>query len=295
MKMPLILLLLLLSCRGHQEKPLPIILKDSVQKISSAERTVSDSFDYQTTAFTLVKKFPRITDTTAFIRELRANCHITGDEFPVYDSTHPASINFFRKIKINGSIKDYYIVEYDWHGDGPNIEFPWKKQFLFDTTGKLIKVFQALRIESKKIFPNQESFLMELTSSARGNGGHRIYKVTSDTLENIYEGYYNYDVQTYCAYQSGLWLFEPYELNLSVKDINEDGYNDLTFSGKLVLIEGLTKDSIWYNYIVDKNNDTIEYSPEHPFKKLPLRYTFLYNPKTGHFVESDTYSKPNPF
>ena len=286
---------LAVSCK-HKNSGQSLILKGDTllnqQSIVGEEN--ADSFDYQLTPFTLVKEYPEILDTTLFIRELRENCHITGIYFRWGDSVLHETINIFKKIELNGINKKYFLIEYDWHGDEPNTEFPWKKQFLFDSSGILIKIFQDLHVGLLKIFPNQNSFLLTLTSSARGNGGHKIYKVSDDTLENIYEGYYDYNTQTYDAGEDR-WIYEPNELKLSVKDFNNDGNNDIAFEGKLVLIQGVTKDNIWYDYETFNGKDTISYSIDHPFKKLPLRYVFLYNSKTGHFVKSNKYSIENPF
>jgi hypothetical protein len=143
----------------------------------------------------------------------------------------------------------------------------------------------ALRFEFIEVVPGALPFLLTLTSSSRGNGGHQLYRVAADTLENVYEGYTNYQVQTYDAGENE-YLFEPNELKASVKDLNNDGYRDLVFSGKLVLIQGLAGDSIWYDG---------PYSLDNPYKKLPLRYVFLYDSHSGHFKESKTLSNGNPF
>jgi hypothetical protein len=234
------------------------------------------------TIFTPVLSFPLITDSNEFIRQLRE--FSDGDCW--YDERFPGEqkISYYRKIKINGSNSEYILLEYD-HADGPNVCYPYKSQFLFRPDGKLVETLYALRFELIRIFPDQKPFLLTVTSTARGNGGHQLYKISSDTLENIYEGYTDYEVQTYDA-EEDEYVFEPNELKLSAHDINKDGFNDLVFSGKIVLIQGLTKDSIWYDG---------EYSIDNPFNKLPIRYVFLYDKRSRHFRESKKYSRGNPF
>jgi hypothetical protein len=274
-------LLILIGC-GERNSAVSKSSPDSVRHSSAEQIEVIDTIKPKPTIFSPVLSFPLIEDTAVFIGQLKeftdGDCgfdeRLFGEE----------KISFYRRIKINGSDQDIILVEYKYTG-GPTVCFPYKQQFLFKPNGKLFATMYALRFEMLRIFPGQKPFLLTVTSTARGNGGHQLYKVSGDTLENIYEGYMDYEVQTYDAGEDQ-WVFEPNALKASVLDVNKDGVNDLVFSGKIVLIQGLSKDSIWYDG---------EYSTDNPFKKLPIRYVFLYDKTSGRFKESKKYSNGNPF
>jgi hypothetical protein len=108
-----------------------------------------------------------------------------------------------------------------------------------------------------------------------------------DTLENVYEGYYDYEIQTYDAHQDNA-VFEPNELTLKIKDYDNDGFNDIAFVGKIVLIQGRTKDGIWYDTEII-NRDTITYSADNPFETIPVEFIFFYDKETGHFKAKEDY------
>ncbi|HEY8688486.1 MAG TPA: hypothetical protein VIM07_04565 [Chitinophagaceae bacterium] len=253
-----------------------------------------DSLQNSQKLFKPIIDYPIIKDTSDFINQLIKQFNLEVAD-PAKNEFVKNSITFYKKIRLNGSVKDFILLEYDY-GDGDMASFPWKYQFLFTEKGKLVTTFGALKFKFVKIFSNQNPFLIVLISTARGNGFHQVFKISADTLENIYDGYKNYKIQayTYDAYEDNT-VFEPHELLLSIKDINKDGYNDLEFNGTVVLIQGLTKDSIWYDNTIGNKNDTIRYSINHPFKKLPVHYTFLYDKRTEHFVWSEKYSKKYSF
>jgi hypothetical protein len=240
--------------------------------------------------FPLILKFPIIKDTAAFIRQLKER-----GSFELLDLSNSQQsrerINYYKKIKLNGSTKKYILLEYAYDG-GSNAGFPWKYQFLFTEEGKLVTILKALRFGFLKVFQNQNPYLLIVVSTAKGNGGHQLFRISGDSLENVYDGYTDYQTKTYDAHQDNA-IYEPTELKIVVKDFNKDGYNDLAFHGKLVLIQGLTKDSMWYDNEI-RNKDTISYSVDHPFKKLPVEYVFLFNSRTEHFVSSKKYSKKYP-
>lgn len=236
--------------------------------------------------FTLIKLFPFIKDSIYFIDELKRIEHLELCNL-VDVSNLKQRLTYYKKVRIYGSDKDYILIEYDY-GDGCEAGFPWKYQCIFTTDGKLVKLFAALQFHFIKIFPDKNPFFVTVISSARGNGGHEIYKISADTLQNVYDGYTNYQTQTYDACEDHA-VYEPYELKLNIKDFNKDGFNDIVFTGKIVLTQGITKDSVWYDYKIN-GRDTINYSISNPFKKLPIKHVFLYNPVTGHFTESSKYS-----
>ncbi len=151
------------------------------------------------------------------------------------------------------------------------------------TDGKLIKALSGQRFEFVTIFPNQNPFLLTLNSTSNGNGGHEIFKVTADTLENVYEGYFNYELQTYDANQDQS-VFVPNELKIRFKDMNKDGVNDIVFSGQKFMLGKYTKDNFWY----DAENGK-PFTVENPAERIPIKYIFLYDIKTGHFKAKEKY------
>jgi hypothetical protein len=238
--------------------------------------------------FKNIKDYPLIKDSASFILELKKLSKI--DSLRSQGATE--KITFFKKIKLNGSNQDFIFIEYNSGHDyetGVGTEFPWKYQFLFDVQGHLIKSFYGLRFQLVEIFPNQNPFLLILTSTYRGNGGHEIYKISTDTLENVYDGYNEYAIKTYDSYEDSK-IYSPNELSLEIKDYNSDGFKDLIFTGKLILIQGVTNNGSLYDTQV-KNGKKVEFSAENPFKKIPVRYVFLYDIKGGHFKAKDDYAK----
>ena len=109
------------------------------------------------------------------------NCHLdTNGIRPKYgDTVLYETINSFIKTKLYGSDKDYYFIEYDWHGNIPNVEFPWKRQFIFNAEGRLLQIMAVLKIRLLSIFPKENPFLITVFATAHGNGGHEIYRIHS--------------------------------------------------------------------------------------------------------------------
>ncbi|MEO8770743.1 MAG: hypothetical protein ABI402_11675 [Ferruginibacter sp.] len=255
---------------------------DDSKEIASVTIDTLEKNDYQTTSFDLVKKFPVISDTPNFIKELKENCHL--DEHRIEEE----KINFFKKTKLYGSNKEFYIVEYDY-SDGPTCAFPWKYQIVFNTSGKLIDILSAIRIDIVKIFPNDNPFLIQVSSTGHGNGGHEIYRINCDTLQNILDGFLGYYPKTYDSNED-CCVNKPYEFHYKISDANNDGYKDITFYGEIVLIQGRTKQGDWYDYETI-NGKEVDYSLDNPYKTIPAAYTFLYDHKRKHFIEKEDYSK----
>lgn len=126
---------------------------------------------------------------------------------------------------------------------------------------------------------------MIVIATAKGNGGHEIYKISADTLENVYEGYYDYDVQTYDAHEDQS-INEPFELNIAFKDENKDGFNDIVFTGQKLMLGKYTKDSSWYDVENGKS-----FSIENPAERISIKYIFLYDKQTGHFKAKENIYK----
>jgi hypothetical protein len=250
------------------------------EKLPVTETQVND------TIFRQVADFPAINDTTKFIADLRKVFELEVDESPSQKTNE--KITTYKKVKIYGSDKDYFFIEYDYI-DGCGAAFPWKYQLLITTDGKLVKTLSGLRFDFVEIFKNQNPFLMTVSATSKGNGGHEIFKITKDTLEDVFESNLDYFVRTYDAHEDNS-INEPNELTLKVKDFNNDGFNDISFNGKIVLIQGQTKNGDRFD-TETKNGKEVTYSIDNPFKKIPVEFIFLYNNQTGHFKAKENYTE----
>jgi len=248
--------------------------------------SVTETQENTDTIFRQVADFPTIKDTTKFIKDLRQIFGLEVDESSFQKANE--KITTYKKVKIYGSDYDYFFIEYDY-GNGSGAAFPWKYQILLTTDGKLVKTLSGQRFEFVKIFKNENPFLLTVIGTSKGNGGHEIYKISADTLESIYEGYFDYAVRTYDAHEDNR-IYEPNELTLKIKDFNNDGFNDIAFVGKIVLIQGQTKNGDWFDSET-VNGKTITYSIDNPFKKISVEFVFLYDKQTGHFKAKENYTE----
>ena len=265
-------MLLGISC-VDQHKPKKVVPEMPIQK--------------EETFFGLLADFPIIADTASFIAELQKTFELESD---INVSLKHGIITTFERVKLYGSTSDFYFIEYDWGYSGAMASYPWKHQLLLTQQGKLVKTLSAQRFQFVEVFKNQHPFLLAVVVTSKGNGGHQLFKISGDTLENVYEGYYDYATQTYDAHQD-IAIYKPNELILSVKDVDLDGYNDLTFSGQLVYIRGQTKLGDWYDSETI-NGRELQYSMENPFKTKPIEFVFLYDKQTGHFKAKEKYVEP---
>jgi hypothetical protein len=271
MKTLLTLTILTLTTLGCSNKQTP---KD--EKSTVTETQVID------TIFRQVADFPTIKDTTKFIADLRQIFELEVDESPVQKANE--KITTFKKVKIYGSDNDYFFIEYDYKV-GCGAAFPYKYQLLLTSNGKLVKTLSGQRYEFIEIFKNENPFLMTVVGTSKGNGGHEIYKFSADTLQNIYDGYFDYDVQTYDAHED-LSVFEPNELKIGFKDENKDGFNDIVFTGHKLMLGKYTKDSLWYDVENGK-----PFTVENPADRISIKYIFLYDKQTGHFKAKENYTE----
>ncbi|UKB82137.1 hypothetical protein LF887_14095 [Chryseobacterium sp. MEBOG06] len=236
--------------------------------------------------FGYLSDYPQIKDSSKFITNLRQTFNLIIHESPAQQEGE--KITAFKKVKINGSDENYYFIEYNWKV-GSTGECPWKYQLIVAEDGRLVKRLAAQRYEFLSILPNENPFLLTTIVTGKGNGGHELYRVTADSLENVYEGYYDYKLRTYDAHEDSK-VYEPNELKLLIKDFNKDGLNDIAFTGKIVLIQGHTPQGDWYDTEVI-NGKQVKYSVDHPFKKIPVEYIFLYDKKTKHFKAKEDYKE----
>ncbi len=281
---------LAMSCMQPQQKqPLTGHTNDEISidapvnnKKDSGAAGSTENYDYQTTPFGWIKKYPVIDDTIVFIKALKENCHLFSG--PV----EKESINYIKKTRLYGSNKEFYLVEYDYH-DGANCSYPWKNQLLFDNQGRLVKVLNDIRVDIVKIFPADNPFLISVSSTAHGNGWHTISCISSDTLKNVFDGFSGNRPQTYDNCEDNT-VNEPNEFQYKITDANHDGYNDVVFYGKIVLIQGRTKNGDWYDGETI-NGKTVDYSVANPFKKIPAVFTFLFDSAKRYFIQQEDYAK----
>ncbi|CAM3108075.1 hypothetical protein DRF59_16730 [Chryseobacterium flavum] len=271
--------LLILSCTQKQESK----KEETIQIQHTAKETVKPKAPVP---FEYLGDYPAIKDSSKFIQNLRQAFNLNIHESPSQQESE--KITAFKRVKINGSDQEYYFIEYDWK-TGPNSGYPWKNQLLLTKEGKLVKILSAERYEFISVFPKENPFLLATIVTGHGNGGHELYKVTADSLENVYEGYYDFNLKTYDAYEDNK-VYEPYELTLKIKDYNNDGFNDIAFKGKSVLIRGRTPDGEWYDFTTI-NGKEVYYSADHPFQKTPVEYIFLYDKKSDHFKAKEDYAE----
>jgi len=272
MKALLKLTILILTTWGCSNKQTP---KDE-------KLPVTETHEKTDTLFRHVANFPTIKDTSKFITDLRQIFSLEVDESPSQKANE--KITTYSKVKIYGSNNFFFFIECDY-GEGCMAAYPWKYQLLLTSSGSLVKSLSGQRFEFVTIFPNQNPFLLIVTATAKGNGGHELYKVTADTLENIYEGYFDYDVQTYDAHQD-LSVYEPNELKIELKDENNDGFNDIVFAGQKLMLAKQTKDGLWSDVENGK-----PFSVENPADRISIKYIFLYNKQTGHFKAKEKYGQ----
>ncbi|MFT4523694.1 MAG: hypothetical protein ACI8ZN_002649 [Bacteroidia bacterium] len=77
---------------------------------------------------------------------------------------------------------------------------------------------------------------------------------------------------------------------LKVNDFSNNGLNDISFKGKIVLIKGQTENGDWFDSET-LNGKEVTYSVVNPFKKIPVEFVFLYDKESGHFKANKRYSK----
>lgn len=206
-----------------------------------------------------VENFLKNKDSVKFIKQLRGVFGLT--EFESKSQEESDQILSCEKIKLNGSEKSFYFVEYDLV-EGCGASFPWKYQFLLCEEGKPIASLSGIRYEFLNISKNQNPYLLIVNSTDKGNGGHQILKISKDTIENVFDGFSDYFPRSYDIHEDS-HVNSPGELKMKIFDKNKDNYNDIMFYGHIL------------------SGD----------KKVPVNFVFLYNKKTGHFVEEEDYSK----
>ena len=154
----------------------------SKASIAPVKTEPSEKFEYQTGRFEIEKYYPKVSDTFNFIKALEENCHLYSNE------RNSKSLDKFKKIKLNGSTKDFYYIEYSYPISS-NSEFPGRYQIVLDNKGKFLKAISAVRLDIVKILPTENPYLFAFLSTAHGNGGHDIFRINEDTVEQVFDGF----------------------------------------------------------------------------------------------------------
>ena len=238
----------------------------SKEVVETSKAEPVEKFEYQTVRFEIEKYYPKVSDTSNFIKALEDNCHLYSNE------RYSKQLEKFKKIKINGSIKDFFYIEYSYPISS-NAEFPGRYQIVLDNKGKFLKAISAVRLDIVKIFPTENPHLFAFLSTAHGNGGHNIFRINKDTIEQIFDSFLGNRPQTY---STGYGNEEniPNELYHKFSDENNDGLNDVTFFGR-----------VRYSKIDLGTDDKIAH----------VKFEFFYNKKNGHFIEKEDYFEKYKF
>ena len=260
------------SCSQRKNQNINNKLNQTEEQVSESiqdEEIIVQELD-EIALFSYAKSFPTITDTFKFITELRDAFNLENAQF--MEQKPNEKITAFKKIQINGSKREFILVEYDYI-EGASASYPWKYQIIMTKEGKLIKILDGVRYELIKVFEDQAPLLLVLTSTSKGNGSHQLYKFSNDSLENVLDEMTGYFPRTYDAH-TDQHINEPKELKLTVNDENNDGFPDLVFSGKII-----------YNSI---QNDVSDLKNN---KSIPVKLIFIYDKNSGHFKEFEDYQK----
>ncbi len=219
-----------------------------------------------------LNNYPQIVDSSTFMTDLVGYYNLSTE----FTQADEGKVNSFQKVNFYGSDKDYYLIEYDYK-EGCLANYPWKYQLIISPNGDLLHIVNAERFELIHLFENENPFLLTTNVTAKGNGDHNLYQISSDTILNVL----NSNVRTIDRHQDE-FIYEPAELEIQLVDLNNDGFKDIKFSGLKVAIKAFTKDGFFYDRDII-NGDTIEYSTDNPFNKTSLEYNFIFDKKLKQF------------
>lgn len=267
---------LIISCNQKLQDVKKVTLTDTINIVDTTLNTDNlikvkevspvEKFEYQSVPFEIDKYYPTVSDTINFIKALEQNCHLSSND------RNFKTLDKFQKIKLNGSTKKFYYIEYSFPISS-NAEFPGKYQIILNTKGDLLKVLSAVRVDLEEIQPSENPYLFALFSTAHGNGGHSVFRINSDTIQQVYDGFLGYRPQTYST-GYGNEINIPNELRHKFSDENNDRLNDIIFFGK-----------VRYSKIDLGTEDKI----------ATVKFVFLYDKSNGHFTEKEDYSEKYKF
>jgi hypothetical protein len=247
-----------------------LILRGSFSTHKTIHEDLTGIEPIQERTFNQVATYPLISDTVKFIQELREKFELKVCNFP--ERHNVERITYYKKVKLYGSENEFIFLEYSY-GNGCMVGYPWKYQILLTNKGQLIKTLSEVRFEFGHIFPNKNPFLLTVSSTSKGNGGHEIYRMSENSLINVLGGFTGSFPRTYDACHD-YDINEPNELKIKFSDVDGDGFNDIVFTGKILYNK-------LFNSIEDKENNI----------EIPVTFIFLYNISSGQFYEKEDYSK----
>ena len=132
MKSLLKITLLTLTTFGCSNKQKPevdeLAIPVTIQKPKVENDPVLINIKKSNQIFKEVENFPTIKDTTHFISELCKTFNLKIEVSPVQKDGQ--KILAYKKVKLNGTNKEFYFIEYDWIA-GSTANYPWKYQLLF--------------------------------------------------------------------------------------------------------------------------------------------------------------------
>lgn len=200
-------------------------------------------------------------DTAQLLQEL--------DDF--YGLLNPAkgSISNFYLAPLNGYNDTVFVIEYTIPMDSSCENYPYQQQFIFNRDGQLLHTDQAMAIQFIKVWETELPVLMTLNVDCKGLGKHHFYKYVNGRLIDIFNVFLGGEdtPYTYLNLVDSVY-YDPFELTLKTKDLDKDGYNDLSFFGKKITV---------------KDEKGRKYSSWKPYKKEQIEYSFIYKPTKGLF------------
>jgi hypothetical protein len=170
---------------------------------------------------------------------------------------------------IYGAEDSIWVVEIKEDKDSTCLPAGKKIQLLFNNQGQLIHVDSAAYLKWVKFKKDKNPLLMTLNSNCSGKGQHHFYKYENGSMVDIFNVLFDSTPNTYdTEISSDNVNYQPAELEMTLEDLNEDGKNDLVFSGVKQIYE---------------NKNLV--------KTQALRFTFIYEPNEDWFVLKNSVKK----
>jgi hypothetical protein len=141
-------------------------------------------------------------------------------------------------------------------------------QYLFNNQGRLIHKNQAAFAKFIPVIKEKPPLYMSIDHDCDGNGQHHFYIHEHGKLIDIFNVLMNDTPKTFDS-NPNKGMFKKNYLTLLVKDVNEDGHNDIVLKGKWLILESETGK---------------KYNASRPFKTELLEYSFLYKPTKEYFL-----------